>query len=135
MLEARCARAPPAALHPAAPRRRPPPNHQHAGPPPTPPTPAAGPYPLPPAQDATETEALVQKEGRKCLRIAGDVGSHEVCVRARVCAGVGGRWFTGSQGRKCLRIAGDVGSHEVWGGGGVLAACVLRGSWDVARQG
>ena len=28
-------------------------------------------------KDAAETEALVQKEGRRCGRLAGDVGSHE----------------------------------------------------------
>ncbi|GBF94167.1 NAD(P)-dependent oxidoreductase [Raphidocelis subcapitata] len=30
-------------------------------------------------QDAKETEALVQKEGRKCLLFAGDVGDEKVC--------------------------------------------------------
>ncbi|KIZ04411.1 short-chain dehydrogenase/reductase SDR [Monoraphidium neglectum] len=29
-------------------------------------------------KDAAETEALVQKEGRKCLLLSGDVGSHDV---------------------------------------------------------
>ncbi|GBF91259.1 hypothetical protein Rsub_03579 [Raphidocelis subcapitata] len=33
-------------------------------------------------KDVAETEALVAKEGRRCVRIAGDVGSHDFCQEA-----------------------------------------------------
>lgn len=29
-------------------------------------------------KDAAETEALVSKEGRRCIKMPGDVGSHDV---------------------------------------------------------
>ncbi len=38
--------------------------------------------------DAKETEALVSKEGRKCMRLTGDVGSHDVGWLGRL--GLGG---------------------------------------------
>jgi NAD(P)-dependent dehydrogenase (short-subunit alcohol dehydrogenase family) len=31
-------------------------------------------------KDAEETAALVEKEGRKCLKFAGDVGNPQVCI-------------------------------------------------------
>ncbi|KAI8476899.1 MAG: hypothetical protein J3K34DRAFT_453110 [Monoraphidium minutum] len=33
-------------------------------------------------KDAAETEALVSKEGRRCIKLTGDVGSHDFCHEA-----------------------------------------------------
>jgi hypothetical protein len=49
-------------------------------------------------KDAAETEALVAKEGRRCVRIVGDVGSHDVRGRQRGGLGGGLRGFGGGAG-------------------------------------